>query len=169
MFGMEGFGHLPGIDAVREEVSATLTWGKRESVLLLPCKIDSAVTDPGNTGSTNVLRPGLMLARSDAASTQLVAYDRADTGTDGNDQIVGILAHSRNIQLYSTAADIWAWVIVGGPIVAKRTINPTSGDNNTIGGWVGGANDAAIRGHFESPELGGGQHRFIFDDFYQNG
>ena len=170
--GIQGWGHPPGQDVLRETIDNTLWWGATpDNVLILPRKIDSGVTDPGNTGNTNILRAGLMLAidaTSDTTRQTLYAYARGSATADLA-HIAAILAHSVDVTKYGTAADLWVGVIVGGPLVAKRLINPTSGDDNTVGGWVGGANDAAIRASLESSALASGQYRFILDDFDVNG
>lgn len=167
--GVQGWGHPPGIDALRETVDPTITWGGATDahILWIPMKISSAVRDPGNTPTT-VLRAGLLLSVDDATDPNLLV--ELDVDVLATDNVAAILWNTVDITLYGTAGDLVVPCIVGGPVVSSRLIDPTSGHSNSPGGWVGTAGeDTAVRTALANagttPYLG--KPPFMLDDFFR--
>lgn len=119
---------LPGIDAVRENVEAAITWGPWEynRAFVVGAIIDGSAVDSGNTPTT-VLRPGLMMGqvRSSAGTDPLKWKQWDPTATDGTQDFGGILLWDASTQLLGSARDRWfGYILVGGLLKASSVLIP---------------------------------------------
>jgi hypothetical protein len=144
---------MPGqqLPPVQEVVArGSIMWGPMTHQQFFPGIIDGTSRDAGNTGYTNVLRPGLLLGR--VAGTK--KYKQFDpTATDGTQKVAAVLLHAVKVQMDSTDRDrFMGYVLIRGGL---RTggIQLASSSNYGI---VGNANEWLIRRQMDS--------RFIFDD-----
>jgi hypothetical protein len=121
-FEFTGAFGLPGIQAALETVENVFWWGRFENNIYMPWVIDGATRDTGNTGYTDVLRPGLLLGEI-TATQKLTDWDH--TALDGSQNIVGVLSYAQKMQRLGSNADRWlGWILVGGNVKGDKLIVP---------------------------------------------
>lgn len=120
-----------------------ITWGRLDNLRLLPFVVDGASRDAGNTGYTQVLRPGLIMGRVDTGSAPLLKLKQWDpTATDGTQKIAGVLMTPLNMTTLSNNYDRFAgYVLVGGQVIAKALCLAST----ATPGIAGTANEYLIR------------------------
>lgn len=108
----------PGQGSNVEEVMSPygLKWGKPFSNQFRQVRISGAARDAGNTGYTDVLRPGLLMGII-ASSGLAVQWD--PTATDGSHRIAGILYQAVKTTMGGTNTNRLFSMIVGGSVPAK--------------------------------------------------
>ena len=108
----------PGMGTAIEEVQIPtgLGWGKPFSLQFKQARIDGSARDAGNTGYTDVLRPGLLLGQ--VFSTGKLK-EWSPTATDGTHRIAGILSQALKMTENGANTDRFFSVIVGGSIPAR--------------------------------------------------
>ena len=118
------FGY-PGMGTPVDEIQAPTAhkWGKPFDLQFRKVRIDGAARDAGNTGFTDVLRPGLLLGLV-ASTGELKQWDPA--ATDGTHRIAGILPNSLKMVQGSTDTDRLVSVIVGGSVTARGLAQASS-------------------------------------------
>ena len=149
---------LPGIDAIRENIEAAITWGPWEvnRAYVVPVIMDGSARDAGNTPTT-LLRPGLMLGqvRSTAGTDPLKWKEWSPAGTDGTQDFAGILLWDASMQMFSTDKDRWfGYALVGGQVKAASVLYP----GQSSAGLSGIAMEHYARGVMAA--------RYLFDDSY---
>ena len=153
-FDYTGFAAIPGIDDIRENVEATITWGNwnHNKSFVVPTILDGAIRDLG-ADPTTLIRPGLILGQI-RATKKCVAWDA--TATNGAEEIYGVLLWDAVSQQLGSNKDRWfGFALIGGNIKASSLIID------------GAASTAGIDGkpleHYVRGLMSG---RFIFDDAY---
>jgi len=149
-FEFTGAFGLPSVQSALETSENVFWWGRFEQEAFIGSVIDGSARDAGNTGYTDVLRPGLLLGRI-TASGKLKEWD--STATDGTENLYGILGFSQKMQRMGANADRWiGWVYAWGFLKADRIYIPGSTDP----GIAGNAKEHLVR-----VQLG---KRFTFSD-----
>ena len=149
-FEFTGAYGLPSIQTALETVENVFWWGRFEQEAFIGSVVIGSARDAGNSGDTTVLRPGLLLGKI-TASGKLKEWD--PTGTDGSQNIYGVLGYSQKMQRLGANADRWlGWVYCWGFLKADRLLIP--GEANF--GIDGHAQEHIIR-----KQLGS---RFTFSD-----
>jgi hypothetical protein len=159
-FTFSGFAGTPGITDIRETVENSVTWGKwaYNETYIINIWLDGAARDVGNTGSTTILRPGLLLAAYDSGHAtkpmKWKEYDIANEGggdQDGDNVFNGVLLYAANVQ-DSAGADrdtFFGWALVGGQIKSAGILIPGESDFGFTGANAGTARTAInAHGHF---------------------
>lgn len=125
-FGYFGVDRTPGQGSLETTFENEVLWDRFPAHELKGALILSSTVDAGNSGQTNILRPGLLMARytSGANVNQYTVW--SPTGANGTDQIAGVLRHAINMEDASgTARSRWTGVIVvGGGILSSSIIVP---------------------------------------------
>lgn len=130
---------LPGVYGAVESEENEFTQGRWENRHVVGGVVDSATTDAGNTGYTSVLRPGLLMGKV-TATDKLKAF--AVAGTDGTEDIYGILKKDLRMDVAGTAQTrMTGAIIVGGFVDPNFVVLSTS----TSKGIVGNASEFHIR------------------------
>lgn len=125
-FEFTGAYGLPGIQAALETVENVFWWGRFEQEAFIAGVLESTTVDTGNTGYTDVLRPGLLLGKN-STSGKLNVWD--PDGTDGTQDIFGVLGYSQKMKRMGTAVDRWVgWVYTWGFLKADRLLIPGNAD-----------------------------------------
>lgn len=125
-FEFTGAYGLPGIQAALETVENVFWWGRFEQEAFIAGVLESTTVDAGNTGYTDVLRPGLLLGKN-STSGKLNVWD--PDGTDGTQDIFGVLGYSQKMKRMGTAVDRWVgWVYTWGFLKADRLLIPGNAD-----------------------------------------
>ena len=125
---------IPGIYADVETEENIFWWDREENQIWTNVLIEGAARDSGNTGSTDVLRPGLLLGRL-TATNKVTEWDPA--ATDGSERLFGILGPAMKMQRLGSNLDRWVGrIMVGGCVKTERLLIPggatfgISGDTN---------------------------------------
>jgi len=149
-FEFTGAFGLPSVQSALETSENVFWWGRFEQEAFIGSIIDGSARDAGNTGYTDVLRPGLILGRI-TASGKLKEWNPA--ATDGTEHIYGILGYSQKMQRMGANADRWiGWVYAWGFLKADRILVP----GTTAFGISGNASEYLIRAQLTK--------RFTFSD-----
>tara|TARA_R110000824_G_scaffold391156_1_gene588767 strand:- start:11828 stop:12655 length:828 start_codon:yes stop_codon:yes gene_type:complete len=149
-FEFTGAYGLPSIQTALETVENVFWWGRFEQEAFVGSVVIGSARDAGNSGDTTVLRPGLLLGKI-TASGKLKEWN--PTGTDGSQNIYGVLGYSQKMTRLGSNADRWlGWVYCWGFLKADRILVPGQADF----GISGNANEHIIR-----KQLG---NRFTFSD-----
>lgn len=149
-FEFTGAFGLPSVQSALETSENVFWWGRFEQEAFIGSVIDGSARDAGNTGYTDVLRPGLLLGRI-TASGKLKEWTPA--ATDGTENLYGILGFSQKMSRMGANADRWiGWVYAWGFLKADRIYIPGSASP----GISGNANEHRVRA-----QLG---KRFTFSD-----
>ncbi len=139
---------LPPVQEVTTKGS--VLWGPIHHQQFFPGIIDGTARDAGNTGYTNVLRPGLLLGRV-SGTKKYKQYD--PTATDGTQNVAAVLMHAVKVQMDSTDRDrFMGYVLIRGGVRSKGIQLASSSSD----GIVGNASEWVIRRQMDT--------RFIFDD-----
>ena len=149
-FEFTGAFGLPSVQAALETSENVFWWGRFEQEAFIGSLIDGATRDAGNTGYTDVLRPGLLLGKV-TSSGKLKEW--SPTAVDGTEKVFGVLGYSQKMQRLGSDADRWlGWIYTWGFLKADRVIVPGSTDF----GISGNANEHLIRAQLHN--------RFTFND-----
>ena len=149
-FEFTGAFGLPSVHQALETAENVFWWGRFEQEAFIGSVIDGSARDAGNTGYTDVLRPGLLLGKI-TASGKLKEWNPA--ATDGTQNIYGILGYSQKMSRLGSNADRWlGWVYCWGFAKADRLLVP----GVATFGIVGNANEHLIRSQLDK--------RFTFSD-----
>lgn len=125
---------IPGMNTVLEGVENHPWWGKHEQQVWMSETLSGATRDAGNTVTT-LLRPGLLLGRI-TTSGKLKEWN--PTGTDGSENIVGVLGGVLHAQQSGSDQDRFiGFIQVAGNLLSDRIIIP----GNAAEGIVGDANE----------------------------
>lgn len=148
---------LPGIDALRENVEAAITWGPWEynRAFIQGAVIDGSAADAGGDPTT-LLRPGLMMAQVRAASgTDPLKWKQWDpTATDGTQDFGGILLWDASMVMLGSARDRWfGYILTGGLVKSSSIIIPGAAS----AGLAGAATEYYCRGVLNG--------RYLLDDY----
>lgn len=157
MFEYTGFGAIPGIDDIRQNFEAALTWGPWDynKAFIVPVLLSGAARDAGNTEDTTVLRPGLLLGQARSAGNfKVKEWSPAATG-NGDEYLFGVLLWDAKTQQLGTNKDRWfGYAMVGGHVKSAGLIIP----GNASAGLDGDANEYYSKSLLSS--------RFVLDDMY---
>lgn len=82
-----------------------ITWGRLDQQIFLSAIIDGSARDAGNTGFTDVLRPGLLLGKVTSGSDVTKFKQWNPDATDGTQKICGVLLGAQKMQLLGTDYD----------------------------------------------------------------
>tara|TARA_R110000751_G_scaffold130619_1_gene232575 strand:+ start:2892 stop:3719 length:828 start_codon:yes stop_codon:yes gene_type:complete len=149
-FEFTGAFGLPSVQSALETSENVFWWGRFEQEAFIGSIIDGSARDAGNTGYTDVLRPGLLLGRI-TASGKLKEWN--PIATDGTENLYGILGFSQKMSRMGANADRWiGWVYAWGFLKADRIYIPGS----AAAGIAGNASEHLVRA-----QLG---KRFTFSD-----
>ena len=149
-FEFTGAFGLPSVQGALETSENVFWWGRFEQEAFIGSLIDGATRDAGNTGYTDVLRPGLLLGKV-TSSGKLKEW--SPTAVDGTEKVFGVLGYSQKMQRLGSDADRWlGWIYTWGFLKADRVIVPGSTDF----GISGNANEHLIRAQLHN--------RFTFND-----
>lgn len=142
-------GQLASIESIEEDITSVV-WNKLDLLLIgSNALMDGSSRDVGNTGYTDVLRPGLLLTKTTAGK-----FKPWGTVTSfAADKIQGVLLMSQRMTRFGGNQDKWCgYVLLGGQVKINGIIVPGS----TTAGIVGHAQEANIRGQM--------RYAFRFDD-----
>lgn len=153
-FEFTGAFMTPGITGTLETFENTFWWGRYEDQVWTGVVISGASRDIGNTGHTDVLRPGLLLGLV-TNTNKVKQWD--PTATDGSERIFGILGPASKMQRLGSNQDRWlGQMMVGGLVKSSRLLIP--GQSNL--GISGNAYEHYIRAQlyprFQDSYLHGG-------------
>ena len=149
-FEFTGAFGLPSAQSALETSENVFWWGRFEQEAFIGSIIDGSARDAGNTGYTDVLRPGLLLGRI-TASGKLKEWNPA--ATDGSQNVYGVLGYSQKMSRLGANADRWlGWVYTWGFLKGDRVLVPGS----TNFGLSGNVNEHLIRTQLDK--------RFTFSD-----
>ncbi len=115
-------GNAPGFTARTDSFEAELRVGivnNSNPILTQQITIDSTVTDAGNTGSTNVIRLGNVMAIK-ASDGKAYLYD-ADA-IDGTQIAVGLLPHTQDMNQNGVATDRFTDLMTYGVVKESQII-----------------------------------------------
>ena len=153
-FDFTGFAAIPGIDDIRENIEAEITWGPWEYArsFIVPTFLDGAARDLG-ADPTTLMRPGLLLGQN-RTTKKTSAWNPA--GTDGTQDLFGVLLWDAITQQFGVDKDRWfGFALVGGNIKAKSLIIPGPG---STAGLAGKPLEHYVRGLLTP--------RYLTDDMY---
>lgn len=142
-----GFGALPGLSAVRENVEQDPTWGPWEynQAFILPTLLDGATRDAGHTSATTRIRPGLLMEIQSTKKAKEWAF---------SEPLLGVMLYEQQVQQDGSNADRWfGYVLTSGLVQASRLLVPGA----TSYGLSGNANETHIRNALRN-------NGFILDD-----
>lgn len=142
---------LPGVQEV--VAKSSVLWGRLDHQIFYPAVVDGSSRDAGNTGYTNVLRPGLLMGQV-TATGKWKQYD--PTAVDGTQVPSGVLLHAVSMQMNATDYDRYLGYILIRGFIRAGGISLASTSNYGI---VGNASEWLIRRQMNS--------RFVFDDRVQ--
>jgi hypothetical protein len=161
MFEYSGFGGIPGIDDIRQNFEAAITWGPWEHnrSFVVPALLSGAARDTGNTEDTTVLRPGLLMGMLRSGGNfkfkEWLPISPVGAASDGDEYLAGVLLWDAKTQQLGTNKDRWfGYVLVGGNVKSSALIIP----GETAAGIDGNANEYYVKSLLSS--------RFLLDDFY---
>ena len=145
---------IPGISAAIETLEREITWGTWDvnRTWIKGVQLDPAAVDTGNTGQTDLLRPGLSMGY--VASTGLATTWKYEANAA---ELLGFLLYAEQ-----TGATKWfGYVIVGGQIRTSDVIFngalDTASPTYTYGNLAGSDDEATLRAGIAG--------RFWMDDF----
>jgi len=140
---------LPAIEQIEQDLTSVI-WNRLDlQTIGSNALISGAARDTGNTGYTDVLRPGLLLTKD--ASGKFVEWGSVvDFATDN---IQGVLLSALKVTRMGSNQDKYVgYVLLGGHVKVNGIIRP----GNTSAGIVGDAQETAIRTQMK--------YGFKFDD-----
>lgn len=142
-------GQLPSIESIEQDLTSVI-WNRLElQVIGSHSLIDGAARDTGNTGFTDVLRPGLLLTKT--AGGKFIQWGAVTSFVA--DPIEGVLLMAQKMTRMSSNQDRWVgYVLLGGCVKAQGLIIP----GQTSSGIVGQAEETNVRTNMK--------YAFRFDD-----
>lgn len=137
MFSFDLWGQTPGQSATPlYEVVApkSLVWGRTDHQRFIPVILDGSARDAGNTGFTDVLRPGLLLGRVTSGADVRKFKQWDPTATDGTNRIAAILMSAQKIQNFGADTDrIGGYIMVNGQVKAGGIAIPSTATYGIVG------------------------------------
>jgi len=138
LYSYDGAYAVPGVNDAVETYENNFMWDRQEKALFFPVLLGGASRDVGNTNYTTILRPGLLLGRV-TSTGKLKEWN--PTGTDGSEQLFGILNMALNTQRIGTNQDRFiGQVLVSGTVKPSRLIVPGTAalgiDGTTYEHWI---------------------------------
>ncbi len=142
-------GQLPAIESIEQDLTSVI-WNRLElQVIGSHSLISGAARDTGNTGFTDVLRPGLLLTKD--ANGKFVQW--GSVTSFALDTIEGVMLMAQRMTRLNVNQDRWlGYVLLGGLVKSKGLIVP----GQTGSGIVGHAEETNIRTNMK--------YGFRFDD-----
>jgi hypothetical protein len=138
-FTYGGRNRVPGITAAVETFENEFLWGPYEAQYISGLTIAGTARDTGNTGSTHILRAGLLLGQN---FTTKKLQQWTPTATDGTEYIWGVLKESRTMLSQNSDTDrLTGLIVVGGGVLSNRLIVP----GTTAPGISGNALEYLVR------------------------
>lgn len=126
MYAYDGNNLMPGMRTPIVEATAELIWKNGYLVFADDFIISSAASDAGNTGYTTTLRAGLLMGKV-TSTGEIKEWN--PTGTDGSQNIIGILGRTVSTALLGSTADKWHYpTLVRGPILDNQIVVPGATD-----------------------------------------
>ena len=146
-------GQLPSIESVEQDLTSVI-WNRLElQVIGSHSLISGAARDVGNTGFTDVLRPGLLLTKDVVTGDgdKFIAW--GDDTSFAADLIEGIMLMAQKVTRGTANQDRWlGYVLLGGLVKSQGVIVP-------------GETDSGISGHAEETNIRTQmKYGFRFDD-----
>ena len=143
----------PGIQAALETIENVFWWGRWESHLYVGAVVEGDSRDTGNTGYTEILRPGLIMGKKTTGDKWMPWNGSPGAGDEGIDTALGVLSYSQKMTRLGADQDRWfGWIMLGGGVKARNLLVPGS----TSFGLAGSAYEHIIRAQMHP--------RFTFDD-----
>ena len=149
MYEFTGFGAIPGVDDIRQNAEAAVTFGPWEynRSFVVPVLLDGAARDAGNTEDTTVLRPGLLLGQSRSGGNfkvkEWLPGGTPAAASVGDEYLFGVLLWDAKTQQLGANKDRWfGYALVGGMVKTDALIVP----GNSNAGINGDANEHYVRG-----------------------
>lgn len=113
---------IPGITAAVETFENQFWFDRYENQIWTGVVVSGASRDTGNTGATDVLRPGLLLGKV-SNTNKVKPWNPA--ASDGSEQIFGILGPASKMTRLGADQDRWlGFIMVGGWVKAHRLLIP---------------------------------------------
>ncbi len=151
----------PGVGSLYESVEKTIGWGDGDlfNMYRFSGAISGASRDGDHTGSTTILRPGLLMGFHHADELWL-PYDSGLTADEG-DTISAIFVRPVDVQINSTDTIRWGGFLVrpGASIRWSQLVTNDTGSGGSAGDVSTHANKSAIRTRLEA--LG-----YLLDDWH---
>ena len=142
----------PGIQAALETIENVFWWGRWESHLYVGAVVEGDSRDTGNTGYTEILRPGLIMGKKTTGDKWMPWNGSPGAGDEGIDTALGVLSYSQKMTRRGADQDRWfGWIMLGGGVKARNLLVPGS----TSFGLAGSAHEHIIRAQMHP--------RFTFD------
>ena len=152
-FEFTGAFGLPGVQSALETVENVFWWGRWEHQLYIGAVIEGDSRDGGNTGYTEILRPGLLMGKKDTGDKWMPWDDTPAVADAGIEKCLGVLSYAQKMTRLGSDADRYVgWIMVGGAVKARNLLVPGSANH----GLSGNANEHIIRAQMHP--------RFTFDD-----
>jgi hypothetical protein len=160
MFSFDLWGQIPGQSATPLfEVVApkSLVWGRTDHQRFIPVILDGSSRDAGNTGFTDVLRPGLLLGKVTSGGDVGKFKQWSSTATDGTNRIAAILLSAQKIQNYGTDIDrIGGYIMVAGQVKSGGIAIPSSATYGIVGHALEYIIRAQLHPFFQLDDMPGG-------------
>lgn len=156
MVNFEFHNMMPGQqNAQVNEVVArgSITWGPQKAQYFYPGVIAGTTRDAGNTGFTDVLRPGLLMGYNPTAR-KWAHFDPA--ATDGTQTPAGVLLTATKVTINGTNFDRFNGIILVRGMIRAAGLSIAA---SATQGIVGNANEWLIRNALDQ--------NFVFDDRVQ--
>lgn len=117
----------PGITTTVETFENEFMFGSYPIQQMSGLRIDASARDVGNTGTTKVLRAGLLMGQNFTTKNLLPWNPDA---LDGTEYIWGILQESQSVRdaLNDEAARLSGFIVIGGGVLSNRLIIPGQTD-----------------------------------------
>jgi hypothetical protein len=149
-FEFTGAFAVPSIQSLLETYENQFWFDRYENQIWTGVVLSGASRDAGNTNYTDILRPGLLLGRITATNK---VKEWNPTGTDGSQEVFGILGPASKMQRLGANQDRWlGQIMVSGYVKPDRLIIP----GNSSLGIASNASEWVIRSQMF--------RRFIFSD-----
>ena len=137
MYSFDMLNMLPGMGSTvfNEVVNPTnMVWGRLDQQIFLPCLIAGSARDAGNTGFTDVLRPGLLLGKVTSGLEAGKYKQWNPDATDGSQNFSGVLLGSQKMQLLGNDQDRYTgFVLVSGNLKASGVAVASSANFGLVG------------------------------------
>jgi hypothetical protein len=142
-------GQLPSIESIEQDLTSVI-WNRLElQVIGSNALISGAARDAGNTGFTDVLRPGLLLTKD--ADGKFVEWGSVTSFVA--DTIEGVMLMAQRVTRLGTNQDRFlGYILLGGCVKVNGLIVP----GETAAGIAGNAQETNIRTQMK--------YAFRFDD-----
>ncbi len=131
-------GQLPSVEAIEQDLTSVIWQPLHRAIVGANAMIDGAARDAGNTGFTDVLRPGLLLTKT--AAGKFIQWGAVVS--KAVDPIEGVLLLSMKMTRSGTNTDrFMGHILLGGFVKINGLIIPGNAD----AGIVGDASEELVR------------------------